>query len=338
MDSDLTCNLKKCRKPLTSFAWVTSCSHIFCDEDGTKEFNKSYACPACEQNLSGKFDIIRTDLSPTDQYKSMVLAGQKPEVIMEICTRALSFWTYQAHQERTYHEYLSNKSKERCLKLEQYYEQVLARLQNEISSLKSQVSTAKHELEALKARYNECSSKLVERNRHYQKLQSMYDVMRRRTVTTSTFGSSDDLGTRLKPSLAPHFSLLPSRNKGFSSAGHTQQAGVHAVAVAHSNSGAATTSLVESTDGSSSHRAGQEGEFEFRPQVDVQQSNQFSTFRLPTPPAGRLGTPQVMGTAGTAVDTEASASTSADMQAKFTLNLSMPGPQIGDVIEPKRFQ
>jgi len=25
----------------------------------------------------------------------MVLAGQKPEVIMEICTRALSFWTYQ---------------------------------------------------------------------------------------------------------------------------------------------------------------------------------------------------------------------------------------------------
>lgn len=25
----------------------------------------------------------------------MVLAGQRPEVIMEICTRAVSFWTYQ---------------------------------------------------------------------------------------------------------------------------------------------------------------------------------------------------------------------------------------------------
>ena len=25
----------------------------------------------------------------------MVLAGQKPEVIMEICSRALAFWTYQ---------------------------------------------------------------------------------------------------------------------------------------------------------------------------------------------------------------------------------------------------
>ena len=25
----------------------------------------------------------------------MVLAGQRPEVIMEICSRAMSFWTYQ---------------------------------------------------------------------------------------------------------------------------------------------------------------------------------------------------------------------------------------------------
>jgi hypothetical protein len=25
----------------------------------------------------------------------MVLAGQKPETIMDICSRALSFWTYQ---------------------------------------------------------------------------------------------------------------------------------------------------------------------------------------------------------------------------------------------------
>lgn len=29
----------------------------------------------------------------------MVLAGQKPEVIMEICSRALAFWTYQVRHE-----------------------------------------------------------------------------------------------------------------------------------------------------------------------------------------------------------------------------------------------
>jgi len=63
--------------------------------------------------LEGKLDVVRVDLQPSEQYKSvrvvqpryftaicttkkqMVLAGQRPEVIMEICTRAVSFWTYQ---------------------------------------------------------------------------------------------------------------------------------------------------------------------------------------------------------------------------------------------------
>ncbi|XP_077865951.1 E3 ubiquitin-protein ligase CCNB1IP1-like, partial [Saccoglossus kowalevskii] len=92
---DLVCNFKKCRKRLSAFAWVTSCSHIFCDEDGSREFNKTYSCPACETSLSGKFDIVRIDLNPIEQYKSMVLAGQRPEVVMEIASRALAFWSYQ---------------------------------------------------------------------------------------------------------------------------------------------------------------------------------------------------------------------------------------------------
>ena len=32
----------------------------------------------------------------------MVLAGQRPEVIMEICSRAMSFWTYQVNPLETY--------------------------------------------------------------------------------------------------------------------------------------------------------------------------------------------------------------------------------------------
>ena len=72
--------------------------------------------------LPNKFDVVRVDLQPNEQYKSvcpvvhtcitththnhpliyihahmhkMVLAGLRPEVIMEICSRAISFWTYQ---------------------------------------------------------------------------------------------------------------------------------------------------------------------------------------------------------------------------------------------------
>ncbi|XP_069120390.1 E3 ubiquitin-protein ligase CCNB1IP1-like [Argopecten irradians] len=210
MDGELICNYKKCRKRLNSFAWVTSCSHIFCDDDGGREFNKSYTCPACENTLSGKFDIIRIDLQPNEQYRSMVLAGQKPETIMEICTRALSFWTYQAHQERTYQEYVASKAKERAVQLEQYYEQIVSHTQRELTSLKTQLSASKKELESTKMKHSEISDKLMERNRQYQKLQSLYDAMRRKCITPMSFeGNSGDATPTLTPK---HRKRIPSQS------------------------------------------------------------------------------------------------------------------------------
>ncbi|GAB1608596.1 E3 ubiquitin-protein ligase CCNB1IP1, partial [Argonauta hians] len=156
---------------------------IFCEEDGSREFHKAYSCPACESSLSGSFDIIRIDLQPSDQYKSMVLAGQKPEVIMEICTRALSFWTYQSHQEKVYQEYIANKIKEKASQLEQYYEEVVSRIQSELSSLRLQQTATKKELESTKQKYSELTEKLVAKSRQCQKLQSMYDTVRRKLIT-----------------------------------------------------------------------------------------------------------------------------------------------------------
>jgi E3 ubiquitin-protein ligase CCNP1IP1 len=136
MENDLVCNYRKCRKRLTKYAWVTSCSHIFCDDDGVREFSNSsmsHICPACESNLPGKYDVVKTDLQPTDQYKSMVLAGQRPEVIMEVCSRSMAFWTYQSHQERMYQEYVASRAKEKCTQMEQYYQQVVSRAQAEMA-------------------------------------------------------------------------------------------------------------------------------------------------------------------------------------------------------------
>lgn len=39
-DINLVCNYKKCRVVLKTLAWVTSCSHIFCDKDGNQMFNQ----------------------------------------------------------------------------------------------------------------------------------------------------------------------------------------------------------------------------------------------------------------------------------------------------------
>lgn len=92
----LLCNYRKCRLKLSGYAWVTACSHIFCEEHGSGEFSRSPAlCPACNSTLSGKLDIVRTELSPSEEYKAMVLAGLRPEVVLDISSRALAFWTYQ---------------------------------------------------------------------------------------------------------------------------------------------------------------------------------------------------------------------------------------------------
>ena len=102
LGDDLICNFKKCRKRLKNFAWATSCSRIlllyvvstvhweqagsrlklpyfflnkhldvFCDEDGAKLFNSRTVCPACETDLPGKYDIVRVDLQPSEDYKSV---------------------------------------------------------------------------------------------------------------------------------------------------------------------------------------------------------------------------------------------------------------------------
>ena len=92
----LLCNYRKCRIKLSGHAWVTACSHIFCDQHGSGEFSRSPAiCPACNSTLSGKLDIVRTELSPSEEYKAMVLAGLRPEIVLDISSRALAFWTYQ---------------------------------------------------------------------------------------------------------------------------------------------------------------------------------------------------------------------------------------------------
>ena len=44
---------------------------VFCDEDGGKLFSNRTVCPACDTDLPGKYDIVRVDLQPSEEYKSV---------------------------------------------------------------------------------------------------------------------------------------------------------------------------------------------------------------------------------------------------------------------------
>ena len=108
---DSVCNINRCRRPLTTRAWVTSCLHACCEEDGSKYVHRTPAkCPACDTALSDSLDVIQIEVNPSEQFtsgfsparSSMVLAGLKPEVICDVASRALAFWMHQVSEDRAY--------------------------------------------------------------------------------------------------------------------------------------------------------------------------------------------------------------------------------------------
>lgn len=70
----------------------------------------------------------------------MILAGHRPETIMEIASRGLAFWSYQViyfdikmHQEKAFQSFVAQKAKEARLQLENYYNSLSTKMQNEIT-------------------------------------------------------------------------------------------------------------------------------------------------------------------------------------------------------------
>ncbi|KAJ1958494.1 cyclin B1 interacting protein 1, E3 ubiquitin protein ligase [Dipsacomyces acuminosporus] len=59
-------------------------------------------------------DIMAVSLAVTEEYKSTILAGLPPQTIMDICSRALSFWFYQNAQELAYQKALVQAEQERA--------------------------------------------------------------------------------------------------------------------------------------------------------------------------------------------------------------------------------
>lgn len=80
-------------------------SHIFCGDCATRlglasqRREQPIACPACGTHLTNPDDAVVANLKPSEDYKTSVLSGLSPNVIIDCASRALSFWAYQVTQE-----------------------------------------------------------------------------------------------------------------------------------------------------------------------------------------------------------------------------------------------
>ncbi|EDR14743.1 uncharacterized protein LACBIDRAFT_305749 [Laccaria bicolor S238N-H82] len=123
MDPDLKCNRLTCRRPLSNKAvvWITTLTV----ECANELFNASRLCPACETTLTEPDDVVLCSLQPTNDYKTSVLSGLTPSTILEICSRAISFWQYQIHQESSFQQAVVRNVNDKNAQLQKQLENVV---------------------------------------------------------------------------------------------------------------------------------------------------------------------------------------------------------------------
>ncbi|XP_060808606.1 E3 ubiquitin-protein ligase CCNB1IP1-like [Amyelois transitella] len=186
MTMDMVCNFRKCRRSLSNHAWVTTCSHAFCIEHGQREFKRNaencLSCPACGSELRDKFDVIQADLKPSETFKSIVLAGLKPDTIMDVAMRAMSFWSYQIEQETLYQESMAKHSREKLECLEEIHNLNLQKIKAELETCKRKIASLQEEYSAKRRQNEELKARLEERSRKIQKLTFQLDAQKRKDI------------------------------------------------------------------------------------------------------------------------------------------------------------
>ncbi|KAG8361853.1 hypothetical protein FVEN_g518 [Fusarium venenatum] len=186
MEHALTCNNLKCRRELSDRALVTTCSHIFCVECAQRlgitgqDAERRNTCPACESQITKPDDAVITNLNPSEDYKTSVLSGLSPNVIMECAGRALSFWAYQTTQNICYQQHLYRTLTEKYSSLGIRLEKTVSDANTEIEGLHHKMSGLVAEQESLRRKHEEVSQAYKEKSHKVLQLQELYDKVKRR--------------------------------------------------------------------------------------------------------------------------------------------------------------
>ncbi|KAK0343142.1 hypothetical protein LTR91_026149 [Friedmanniomyces endolithicus] len=187
MDFTLRCNSLKCRSPLADRAVVTTCSHIFCIPCSetlglaSAPHNSANArvCPACETELGSLDDVVVTRLNPAEDYKTSVLSGLSPTIVMECAGRALAFFSYQTAQEILYQEFLARSLTDRYATLSSQMDKIIHDANSEITSLRDKLEAMHLDQKALEQKNHDLAEKYKGKSKQQQHLLRQYQLLKR---------------------------------------------------------------------------------------------------------------------------------------------------------------
>ncbi|KAI0786410.1 hypothetical protein C8Q75DRAFT_271882 [Abortiporus biennis] len=167
---NLKCNILTCRRALGDKAVVTTCSHIFCLDCANTLFTDAHLCPACETSLTEPDDVVVCSLHPSNDYKTSVLSGLSPTIILEICSRAMSFWQYQVHQEHSFQQTVLRNINEKCAYLQKELDSAVREARGQINILNGKIAELERDIELERRKSGTHQESLKERDKEYQRL------------------------------------------------------------------------------------------------------------------------------------------------------------------------
>ncbi|KAL1791855.1 hypothetical protein ACET3X_009606 [Alternaria dauci] len=236
MEFVLRCNDLKCRKRLHERAVVTTCSHVFCSDcaDTTglsRSTNAHRTCPACNASLHNPDDVVVAGLSPSEDYKTSVLSGLSPTIIMECASRALAFHSYQTSQEIIYQEHLAKGLTDKYDTLSQQMDQLIHDANAQIKALQGKMQTMQAEQEALEIKNIELAEAYTQKTKAHQQLQARYQALKGQVnLTHVAQAAGDEAAYTLRAARGDRFiDRLPGTRTGtanYNQINMSQQAGV----------------------------------------------------------------------------------------------------------------
>ncbi|TFY72092.1 hypothetical protein EVG20_g897 [Dentipellis fragilis] len=211
MELEPKCNALSCRRNLTDKAVVVriyfvsnaqmNClvPHDFVRVTGIEQHSNAgisyaYVPTACETSLTEPDDVVVCSLHPSNDYKTSVLSGLNPSTILEICSRAISFWQYQIYQEHSFQQAVIRNMNDKNAQLQKQLDNVIREANGEISLLSNKITELHHDLDIERRKVRDLQDAAKERDKEYQKLKTQYDKIKRKTLLAPAHGLEPGIG------------------------------------------------------------------------------------------------------------------------------------------------
>ncbi|XP_059277224.1 E3 ubiquitin-protein ligase CCNB1IP1 homolog isoform X4 [Lycium ferocissimum] len=172
----MRCNA--CWRELEGQAITSTCGHLFCQDDASKILSNDAACPICDQVLS-KSLMKPVDVSPSDEWTNMAMAGISPQILMKSAYRSVTFYIGQKELEMQFKmNRIVAQCRQKCEMMQEKFSEKLEQVHTAYQKMGKRCQMMEQEIESLSKDKQELQEKFAEKSRQKRKLDEMYDQLR----------------------------------------------------------------------------------------------------------------------------------------------------------------